>query len=253
MPQENPWLTPGSDFSPSVSSSNSHQGGGCQEKSWSLLVSDPDLPSKPLSTHRLQRDAPPEAHTFKARIGNVSPNFIDKQRKSNKVKRWGICSKLKNEICCCCCCSVAQSCSTLCGPMDCSMPAFPILHYLQESAQSHVLWASGAIQLSYPLSSPSPLAFNLSQHQGLFQWVIYSHQWPKYWSFNFSISPSNEYSGLISFRTDLFDLLAVQGTLKSLLQHHNSKASILQCSAFFIAQLSNLYMTTGKTIALSAK
>ena len=87
MPQENPWLTPGSDFSPSVSSSNSHQGGSCQEKSWSLLVSDPDLPSKPLSTHRLQRDAPPEAHTFKARIGNVSPNFIDKQRKSNKGKR----------------------------------------------------------------------------------------------------------------------------------------------------------------------
>ena len=78
-------------------------------------------------------------------------------------------------------------------------------------------------------------------------------RWPKYWSFSFSISPSNEYSGLISFRTDWFNLLAVQGTPKSLLQHHNSKASILQCSAFFIVQLSDPYMTTGKTIALSAK
>ena len=74
--------------------------------------------------------------------------------------------------------------------------------------------------------------------------------WPKYWSFSFSISPSNEYSGLISFRVDWFDLLAAQGTLKNLLQHHSSKASVLQCSPFFIAQLSHPYMTTGKTIAL---
>ena len=99
------------------------------------------------------------------------------------------------------------------------------------------------------LSSPSPPAFNLSQHQGLFKWVSSSIRWPKYWSFSFSISPSNQYSGLISFRMDWLDPLAVQGTLKSLLQHHSSKASILLCSAFFIVQLSHPYMTTGKTTA----
>ena len=92
---------------------------------------------------------------------------------------------------------------------------------------------------------PSPPALNLSQHQDLLQWI----RWPKYWCFTFSISPSNEYSGLISFRVDWLDLHAVQGTLKSLLQHHSSKASILWCSAFFIVQLSQPYMTTGKTIA----
>ena len=102
----------------------------------------------------------------------------------------------------------------------------------------------------HPLSSPSLPAFNLSQYQGLFKWVSSSHQVAKYWSFSFSISPSNEYSGLISFRMDWLDL-AVQRTLKSLLQHHSSKASILQCSAFFIVKLSYLYMTTGKTIALT--
>ena len=101
------------------------------------------------------------------------------------------------------------------------------------------------------LSSPSLLAFNLSQHQGLFKWVSSPHQWPKYWSFSFNISPSNEHSGLISFRMDWLDLLAVQGTLKSLLQHHCSKTSILWHSAFFIVQLSHPYMTTGKTIALT--
>ena len=106
---------------------------------------------------------------------------------------------------------------------------------------------SDAIQPSHPLSSPSPPAFNLSQHQGLFKWVLYI-KWPKYWNFSFSISPSNEYLGLISFRTDF---LAVQGTLKSLLQHHSSKASILWRSAFFIVQLLHPYMTTGKTIALT--
>ena len=107
-----------------------------------------------------------------------------------------------------------------------------------------------AIQPSHPLSSPSP-AFNLSQHQGLFQWVISSYQVAFHWSFSFSISPSNEYLGLISFRKDWLDLLAVQGTLKSLLQHHGSKASILWCSAFFIVQLSHPYMITGKTRALT--
>ena len=100
--------------------------------------------------------------------------------------------------------------------------------------------------ICYPLSSPSP-TFNPLQHEGLFQGVS---RWPKYWSFSFRINPSNEHSGLISFRMDWIDLLAVQGTLKSLLQHHSSKASILWCSAFFIVQLSHPYMTTGKTIAL---
>ena len=99
------------------------------------------------------------------------------------------------------------------------------------------------------LCHPYPPAFNLSQHQGLFQGVSSSHHWPEYWSFSFSISSSNEYSGLISFRMDRLDLLAVQGTLKNLLQQHNSKASVLQHSAFFIVQLSYSYMTTGKTTA----
>ena len=135
--------------------------------------------------------------------------------------------------------------------MDCSMPGFPVHHQLPESTQTHVHWVSDAIQPSRPLSFPSPPAFNLSQHQGLFQGVSSSHRWPKYWSFSFSISPSNEYSGLISFRIDWFGLLAAQGTLKSLLQHHSSKASILRHSAFFIVQLSHPYVTTGKTIALT--
>ena len=104
-----------------------------------------------------------------------------------------------------------------------------------------------AIQPSHPLSSPSPPAFNHSQHQGLFLHI----RWPKYWSFSFNISPSNDYSGLISFRMDWLDLLAVQGTLKSLLQHHSSKASIPWCSAFFMVQNSHPYMTIGKTVALT--
>ena len=114
--------------------------------------------------------------------------------------------------------------------MDCSTPGFPVHHQLLELAQTYVHWVGDAIQQSYPLSFPSPHAFNLSQHQGLFQWVSSSHQVVKVLD-SFSISPSNEYSGLISFRMDWFDLLAVQRTLKSLLQHHNSKASILWRSA----------------------
>ena len=105
-----------------------------------------------------------------------------------------------------------------------------------------------SIQPSHPLLSPSPPAFNLSQHQGL---SVLHIRWLKYWSFSFSISPSDEHPGLISFRMDWLDLLAVQGTLKSLLQHHSSKALILQHLAFFIVQLSHPYMTTGKTIALT--
>ena len=108
-----------------------------------------------------------------------------------------------------------------------------------------------AIQSSNPLLFPCPTAFKLSQHHGLFKWVISSYQVAKYWNFILSISPSNDYSGMISFRMDWLDLLAVQGILKSLLQHHSSKASILQCSAFFIVQISHTFMTTGKTINLT--
>ena len=144
-----------------------------------------------------------------------------------------------------CCCSLTKSCPTLCSPMDCSTPGFPVLHYLSEFAQTHVYWVNDAIQPSHPLSPTSP-ALNLSQHQGLSWWVGSSPQVAKVLEFNFSISPSNEYSGLISFRIDSFDLLAVQGTLKSLLQHHSSKSSIIWCSAFFIVQLSHPYVTTGR-------
>ena len=112
---------------------------------------------------------------------------------------------------------------------------------------------SDAIQPSHPLLAPSPPAPNPSQHQSLFQWVNFCMRWPKYWSFSFSIIPSKEHSGLISFRMDWLDLLAVQGTLKSLLQHHSSKASILRRSAFFTVQLSHPYMTTGKTRALTRR
>ena len=147
--------------------------------------------------------------------------------------------------------SVAQSCLTLCDPMDCSTPGLPVHHQLLEFTQTHVNWVSDSIKPSHPLSSPSPPAPHTSQHQGLFQWVSSSHQVAKVLGFSFSISPSNEYSGLISFRIDWLALPAVQGTLKSLLQHHSSKASILQCSTFFIGQLSHPYMTTGKTIALT--
>ena len=134
-------------------------------------------------------------------------------------------------------------------PMDCCTPGFPVHHQLPELAQTHVHRVSDAIQPCHSLSSPSNPTFNLSQHQSLFKWVSSSHQVAKVLEFHFSvsISPSNEYSGLISFRMDWLDLLAVQGTLKSLLQYHSSKASILWCSAFFIVQFSNLYMTTGKT------
>ena len=135
--------------------------------------------------------------------------------------------------------------------MDCSTPCFPVHPQLPELAQTHVHQVGDAIQPSHPLLSPSPLAFNLSQHQGLSNESVLHIRWPKDWSFSFSISPSNDYSGLSSFRMDRLDLLVVQGTLKSLLQHHSSKALILHDSAFFMVQLSHLYMTTGKTIALT--
>ena len=134
--------------------------------------------------------------------------------------------------------------------MDCSMPDFPALHHLPEFAQTHVHWVSDAIQPSHPLWSPSPPAFHLSQHQGLFQWVGSSHQEARV--LELQHQSLQWISRVDSFRIDGFDLLAVQGTLKSLLQHYGLKASsVLQCSAFFMVQLSHPYMTTGKTIALT--
>ena len=147
--------------------------------------------------------------------------------------------------------SVAQSCPTLCDPMNCSTPGLPVHHQLLGSTQTHVHRIGDAIQPSHPLSSPSPPAPNPSQHQSLSNESTLHMRWPKYWSFSLSISPSNEHSGLISFRMDWLDLLAVQGTLKSLLQYHSSKASVLWRSAFVTVQLSHPYMTTGKNIALT--
>ena len=135
--------------------------------------------------------------------------------------------------------------------MDCSTPGFPVHHQLTELAQTlpwskwcHPTISSSIVPFSSCLQS-FPASGSFSNES------VLHIRWPKYWNFSFSISPSNKYSGLISFRIYGFDLLAVQGTLKSLLQHHSSKASILQCSAFFIVQISHPYMTTGKTIALT--
>ena len=134
------------------------------------------------------------------------------------------------------CCSVSQSCPTLCDPMVFSTPGFPVFYHFLKLAQTHVHWVSDAIQPSRSLSSPSPPACTLSQHQDLFQWAGSSIRCPKYWN----ISLANEYSGLIFFRIDWFGLLAIQGSLKSLLQHHSSKASILQCS-FFLFSCSHIH------------
>ena len=135
--------------------------------------------------------------------------------------------------------------------MDFSTAGFPVHHQLLELAQTHVHLFGDAIQPSHPLSSPSPSIF--LRIRVFSNESVLRIRWPKYWSFSFSISASNEYSGWISFRIEWFDLLAVQGTLKSLLQHHSSKASIFQCSAYFMVQLSHLYMTTGKTTALTRR
>ena len=130
--------------------------------------------------------------------------------------------------------------------VDGSTPGLPVHHQSPEFTQTHVHWVSDAIQPSHPLSSPPP-AFNLSQNQDFFKWVSSLHHVAKV--LELQLTPANEYSGLISFRIDWFDLLASQGTLKSLLQHHSSKESILQRSVFFMVQLSHPYMTTGKTIS----
>ena len=142
---------------------------------------------------------------------------------------------------------------TLCDTMNPSTPGLPVHHQLPEFTQTHVHRVRNAIQPSHPLSSllllpPIPPSIRVFSNESTLRiW------WPKYWSFSFSISPSKEHRGLISFRMDWLDLLAGQGTLKSLLQHHSSKPSILWCSAFFSVQLSHRYMTTGKTIALTRR
>ena len=133
--------------------------------------------------------------------------------------------------------SVAQWCLTLCNPMNCSTPGLPVHHQLPEFTQTHVHRVSDAIQPSHPLSSPSLPAPIPPSIRVFSKELTLRMRWPKYWSFSFSIIPSKEHPGLISFRMDWLDLLTVQGTLKSLLQHHNSKASILRCSAFFTVQL----------------
>ena len=141
----------------------------------------------------------------------------------------------------CCCCSAAQSCPILCDPMDWSMAGFPVLHYLPEFAQTHVHWIRDTIQPSHLLLPPSLPAFNLSQRQGFLQESAFPIRWPVSCSFSFSISPSNEYSEFIPFRIDWFDPLAVQGTLKSLLQYNSSKASVLQHSVLYGPTLTFIY------------
>ena len=175
---------------------------------------------------------------------------------------------------CCFCCSVAHLLSRvqLFVTPCCSTPGFPVHHQLPELAQTPIRWVGDAIQPPHPLSPPSPPALNLTSNFLMSQLVTAGGQsigasayqqfsnesarhirWPKYWSFSFSINPSNEYSGLISFRIDWFDLIAVQGTLKSFLQHHRLKASVLRHAASFMVQLSHPYMTTGKTTALTIR
>ena len=147
--------------------------------------------------------------------------------------------------------SFAQLCPTLCDPMNHSTPGLPVHHQLPEFTETYVHRVSNAIQPSHPLSSPFLMPSIFPTFRVFSNESVPHIKWWKYWSFSFRISPSNEYSGLISFTIDWFDLLKVQGTLKSLLQHHNSKALILWRSAVFIVQLSHPYMTTGKTTALT--
>ena len=149
--------------------------------------------------------------------------------------------------------SVTQSCLTLCDPMNRSTPGLPVHHQLPEFTQLmsiESVMPSSHLILCRPLLLLPPIPPSIRVFSNESTLCI---RWPKYWSYSFGISLSNEYSGLISFRMDWLDLLAVQGTLKSLLQHHSSKASVLQDSAFFTVQLSHPYMTTGKIIALTRR
>ena len=147
----------------------------------------------------------------------------------------------------CCYCSVSKLCLTLRNPLNCSMPGFSVLHYLPEFAQTHAHWFSDAIQPSHPLSPPSTPALNLSQHQGLFQWIGSSRQVAKGLEFQLQHQSFQWIFRIISFNIYWFDLLAAQGRL----QHHSSKKAILQCSAFFMVHFSHLYTTAGKTKALT--
>ena len=136
----------------------------------------------------------------------------------------------------CYCCSVTES--VLCNPMNCNTPVFPFLHCLLQFAQTHVHWVDDSIQPSHPLSFLLLLPSIFPGHKVISDELTFHIRWPKYWCFSFSISISNGYSGLISFRVDCFNLLVVQGSLQRLLQHHNSKASIFWCSDFLMVQLS---------------
>ena len=161
-----------------------------------------------------------------------------------KPKQLHICIQMKPsyivlKFSLCRCCSVVQSCLTLCDPMDCSMPGFLSITNSWSLLKLMTIRVSGAIQPSHPLLSPSPPVFSLSSIRVFSSESVLWVRWPKYWNFSFSISPSSEYSGLISFRIDWLDLLTVQGTLKSLLQHHSLKASVLQYSAFSVVQISH--------------
>ena len=141
-----------------------------------------------------------------------------------------------------------RSVLSLCDPLNRSMPGLPVYHQLPEFTQTHIHWVDDAIQPSHPLSRPLLFLPSIFPSIKVFSnESVLCTRWPKYWNFSFNISPINEHPGLISCRMDWLDLLAVQETLKSLLQHHSSKASILQRSVFFIVQLSHPYMTTGKT------
>ena len=171
--------------------------------------------------------------------------YISKERNKNEIyfitkSITKTRSQLTHERClkhlCCCCCSIAKSCLTLHAPMDCNMPGFPVPLHLLEFAQVHVYCISDATQPSHLLLPSSP-AFKLSQHQSLFHCVGYSHQTGKVLELQLQLQSFQWLWRLISFKFDWFDVLAVQGTLKSLLQHHSWKASILWCSAFFMAQL----------------
>ena len=168
----------------------------------------------------------PKKRAFAEELNWLAPWILDFPASQNSEKCllwwWFSCSVMSNSL----------------QPHELQHARPPYLSPTPGVTQTHVHWVGDAIQPPHPLASPYP-AFSLSQHQGLFQWVSSSIRWPKYWSFSFSINPSNVHPGLISFRMDWLDLLAVQGTLKSLLEHHSSKASILLHSAFFTVQLSH--------------
>ena len=156
---------------------------------------------------------------------------------------WAIFQTIKQ----CCCSSVTKSWRTLWDLMDGNNSGSSVLHCLLEFVQIHVHWVGDTIQSSNLLPPPSLLPSIFPSIRIFSNESVFHIRWPKYWSFNFSISLSNGYSGWVSFRTDWFDLLDVQGTLKSLIQHHSSKTSSLQCLGFFRVQLSHMFMTTGKT------